>query len=123
MNNPVYDIERFGIRFVSSLRHAYVLLVTGPVTRNMNIALEKTFEATPDPKIVIAVGACAFRGGMFGNSYYATLGGDDNVIPADVHIPGCPPKPEALIYGIWLSINKKNVNFHLDYRIFFIVMM
>jgi len=108
LNNPIYDIERFGIKFVSSPRHADVLLVTGPVTRNMKIALEKTFEATPDPKIVIAVGACACSGGIFGNNY-ATSGGVDNVIPVDVYIPGCPPKPEALIYGIWLSINKTKV--------------
>ncbi len=105
LNNPVYDIERFGIHFVASPRHADMLLVTGPVTRNMELALRKTYAATPDPKLVVAVGACGISGGIFGANY-ATLGGVDQVIPVDVYIPGCPPRPEALLYGILLAIGK-----------------
>ena len=105
LNNPVHDIERFGIHFVASPRHADMLLVTGPVTRNMELALRKTYAATPDPKIVVAVGACGISGGIFGQNY-ATLGGVDRVIPVDVYIPGCPPRPEALIQGILLAIGK-----------------
>lgn len=105
LNNPIYDIERFGIHFVSSPRHADVLLVTGPVSKNMVVALEKTFQATPDPKIVVAVGACACSGGIFGNTY-ATTGGVDTILPVDVYIPGCPPRPEALIYGLLTAMNK-----------------
>jgi Ni,Fe-hydrogenase III small subunit/Pyruvate/2-oxoacid:ferredoxin oxidoreductase delta subunit len=105
LNNPIYDIERFGIHFVASPRHADMLLVTGPVTRNMEIALRQTYEATPNPKLVVAVGACAIGGGIFGESY-ASCGGVDNVIPADVYIPGCPPRPEALLHGIMLAIEK-----------------
>jgi Ni,Fe-hydrogenase III small subunit len=103
LNNPVYDIERFGIHFVASPRHADMLLVTGPVTRNMEMALRKTYAATPDPKLVVAVGACGISGGMFGTNY-ATRGGVDQVIPVDVYIPGCPPRPEALLYGILLAV-------------------
>lgn len=105
LNNPIYDIERFGIHFVSSPRHADVLLVTGPVSQNMVVALEKTYHATPEPKIVIAVGACACSGGIFGDTYAAT-GGVDTVLPVDVYIPGCPPRPEALIYGLLTAMNK-----------------
>ncbi|WP_458742871.1 NADH-quinone oxidoreductase subunit NuoB [Candidatus Nitrosocosmicus sp. T] len=105
LNNPIYDIERFGVQFVSSPRHADALLVTGPVSQNMVIALQKTYQATPDPKIVIAVGACACSGGIFGN-IYATTGGVDTILPVDVYIPGCPPRPEALIYGILTAMNK-----------------
>ncbi|MFI5252103.1 MAG: NADH-quinone oxidoreductase subunit NuoB [Bacteroidota bacterium] len=105
LNNSIYDIERFGIHFVASPRHADMLLVTGPVTRNMEIALKQTFEATPGPKLVVAVGACAIGGGIFGASY-ASCGGVDNVIPVDVFIPGCPPRPEALLQGILLAIDK-----------------
>lgn len=106
LNNPIYDIERFGIHFVASPRHADLLLVTGPASRNMEIALKRTYDATPGPKLVVAVGACACSGGIFGNTY-ATTGGIDNIVPVDVYIPGCPPRPQALIYGILLAINKK----------------
>ena len=105
LNNPVHDIERFGIQFVASPRHADMLLVTGPVTRNMELALQKTYAATPDPKVVVAVGACGISGGIFGVNY-ATLGGVDAVIPVDVYIPGCPPRPEALLYGILLATGR-----------------
>jgi Ni,Fe-hydrogenase III small subunit/formate hydrogenlyase subunit 6/NADH:ubiquinone oxidoreductase subunit I len=107
LNNPVYDIERFGIHFVASPRHADMLLVTGPVTRNMEIALKHTFEAAPDPKVVVAVGACAIGGGVFGRSY-ASCGGVDTVLPVDVFIPGCPPRPEALLHGILLAVGRLN---------------
>ncbi len=105
LNNPVYDIERFGIHFVASPRHADMLLVTGPVTRNMELALRKTYDATPDPKLVVAVGACGISGGIFGTNY-ATRGGVDQVIPVDVYIPGCPPRPEALLHGILLALGR-----------------
>lgn len=104
LNNPIYDIERFGIHFVASPRHADVLLVTGPASRNMEIALRRTYDSTPDPKIVIAVGACACSGGIFGDTY-ATTGGIDKVIPVDVYIPGCPPRPQILLQGLLLAIN------------------
>jgi Ni,Fe-hydrogenase III small subunit/formate hydrogenlyase subunit 6/NADH:ubiquinone oxidoreductase subunit I len=103
LNNPIHDIERFGIHFVASPRHADMLLVTGPVTRNMELALRKTYAATPDPKIVVAVGACGISGGIFGTNY-ASLGGVDAVIPVDVYVPGCPPRPEALLHGILLAL-------------------
>lgn len=105
LNNPIYDIERFGIHFVASPRHADVLLVTGPASRNMEIALLRTYEATPGPKIVIAVGACACSGGIFGDTY-ATTGGIDKVVPVDVYIPGCPPRPEVLIQGLLLAVDR-----------------
>jgi Ni,Fe-hydrogenase III small subunit/Pyruvate/2-oxoacid:ferredoxin oxidoreductase delta subunit len=105
LSNPVYDMERFGIHMVASPRHADMLLVTGPVTRNMEIALRQTYEATPNPKIVVAVGACGIGGGMFGNSY-ASCGGVDSVIPVDAYIPGCPPRPEALLHGILVAIGR-----------------
>lgn len=106
LNNPVYDAERFGVHFVASPRHADMLLVTGPVTRNMELALRKTYAATPDPKLVVAVGACGISGGLFGTNY-ATVGGVDCVIPVDVYIPGCPPRPEALLYGILLAVGRR----------------
>jgi Ni,Fe-hydrogenase III small subunit/formate hydrogenlyase subunit 6/NADH:ubiquinone oxidoreductase subunit I len=105
LTNSVYDAERFGIHFVASPRHADMLLVTGPVTRNMELALRKTYDATPDPKLVVAVGACGISGGMFGVNY-ATRGGVDQVIPVDVYVPGCPPRPEALLYGILLAVGR-----------------
>ncbi|CUR51650.1 NiFe-hydrogenase/NADH-quinone oxidoreductase [Nitrosotalea devaniterrae] len=105
LNNPIYDIERFGIHFVSSPRHADVLLVTGPASRNMETALLRTYEATPTPKIVIAVGACACSGGIFGDTY-ATTGGIDTIVPVDVYIPGCPPRPEILIRGLLLAVDR-----------------
>jgi Ni,Fe-hydrogenase III small subunit len=105
LNNPIYDIERFGIHFVASPRHADMLLVTGPVTRNMELALLKTFRATPEPKVVVAVGACGISGGIFGENY-ASLGGVDNVLPVDVYIPGCPPRPQALLHGILLAVGR-----------------
>ncbi len=105
LNSPVYDIERFGIHFVASPRHADMLLVTGPVTRNMELALKKTYDATPDPRLVVAVGACGCSGGIFGQNY-ASLGGVDNVLPVDVYIPGCPPNPHALLHGILLAVGR-----------------
>lgn len=99
LNNAYYDIERFGLRFVASPRHADVLLVTGPVTKNMREALERTYAATPDPKWVVAVGDCALDGGCFAASY-AVVGGVAAVIPVDLHIPGCPPAPIAVLKGL-----------------------
>jgi Ni,Fe-hydrogenase III small subunit len=99
LNNAFYDLERFGLRFVASPRHADVLLVTGPVTRNMREALERTYNATPDPKWVVAVGDCALDGGLFAGSY-AVVGGVSAVVPVDLHIRGCPPRPTQLLRGL-----------------------
>ncbi|MGA2311516.1 MAG: NADH-quinone oxidoreductase subunit NuoB [Xanthobacteraceae bacterium] len=99
LNNAFYDLERFGLRFVASPRHADVLLVTGPVTRNMRQALERTYNATPDPKWVVAVGHCAADGGIFAGSY-AVAGGVGAVVPVDLHIAGCPPMPLQLLQGL-----------------------
>ena len=99
LGNAFYDLERFGLRFVASPRHADVLLVTGPVTHNMREALERTYAATPAPKWVVAAGDCATDGGCFAGSY-AVVGGVSRVIPVDLHIPGCPPSPEALLSGL-----------------------
>jgi Ni,Fe-hydrogenase III small subunit len=99
LNNVIYDLERFGLRFVASPRHADVLLVTGPVTANMREALERTYRATPDPKWVVAVGDCARDGGIFAPSA-AVAGGVAKVLPVDLHIPGCPPSPTALLKGL-----------------------
>jgi Ni,Fe-hydrogenase III small subunit len=99
LNNAFYDLERFGLRFVASPRHADVLMVTGPVTKNMREALERTYRATPDPKWVVAVGDCAVNGGLFAGSY-AVVGGVGDVIPVDLHIRGCPPSPEQLLKGL-----------------------
>lgn len=103
LNNPFNDIERLGISFVASPRHADMLLVTGPVTRNMEQALIKTYNATPDPKLVVAVGACACSGGIF-KDCYATRQGVDSFLPVDVYIPGCPPRPQAIIDGLLKAI-------------------
>jgi len=97
--NALYDLERFGLRFVASPRHADVLMVTGPVTTNMREALLRTYHATPDPKWVVAVGGCAADGGIFVDSY-ACVGGVSNVVPVDLHISGCPPSPSALLKGL-----------------------
>ncbi|WP_448204787.1 NADH-quinone oxidoreductase subunit B family protein [Azospirillum sp. sgz302134] len=99
LNNPIYDLERFGIRFVASPRHADVLLVTGPVTKNMREALFRSWDATPDPKWVVACGDCAISGGVFKDSY-ACVGPVDAVVPVDLHIPGCPPRPAELLAGL-----------------------
>jgi Ni,Fe-hydrogenase III small subunit len=99
LNNAFYDLERFGLRFVASPRHADVLLVTGPVTKNMREALERTYNATPDPKWVVAVGDCALDGGLFSGSY-AVVGGVSAVVPVDLHIRGCPPRPTELLRGL-----------------------
>jgi Ni,Fe-hydrogenase III small subunit len=99
LGNPFYDLERFGLRFVASPRHADVLLVTGPVTKNMQIALERTYRATPDPKWVVAAGDCALDGGIFARSY-ACLGGVSAAVPVDLHIRGCPPSPLQLLTGL-----------------------
>ncbi len=103
LNSPVYDAERFGIHFVASPRHADMLLVTGPVTRNMELALRKTYEAMPPPRLVVAVGVCGCSGGIFGVNY-ATVGPVDAVVPVDVYVPGCPPSPNALLHGILTAI-------------------
>lgn len=103
MNNVMYNCERFGIHFTASPRFADLLLVTGPVTHNMEIALKRTYDATPTPKIVIAVGDCGCTGGIFGESY-ASLGGIEKVIPVDARIPGCPPTPTVLLQGILKAI-------------------
>jgi Ni,Fe-hydrogenase III small subunit/formate hydrogenlyase subunit 6/NADH:ubiquinone oxidoreductase subunit I len=105
LNGPVYDIERFGIHFVASPRHADMLLVTGPVTRNMELALRKTYDAMPAPRLVVAVGACGCSGGIFGVNY-ATRGGVDAVVPVDVYIAGCPPNPHALLHGILIAMGR-----------------
>jgi Ni,Fe-hydrogenase III small subunit/Pyruvate/2-oxoacid:ferredoxin oxidoreductase delta subunit len=102
--NPLFDLERFGVHFVASPRHADVLLVTGPVTRNMEIALQRTYEAAPDPRIVVAVGACGCSGGIFGEGTYAAVGGVDRVLPVDVYIPGCPPRPQAILNGLLVAM-------------------
>ena len=103
--NPVYDVRRLGIDFVASPRHADGVVVTGPVTRNLETAVRRTVEAIPDPRIVIAVGACAASGGIVGESY-ASAGGVDKVLPVDVYIPGCPPRPEAIIFGILVALGR-----------------
>jgi Ni,Fe-hydrogenase III small subunit len=99
LNNAFYDLERFGLRFVASPRHADVLLVTGPVTKNMREALARTWHATPDPKWVVALGDCAADGGMFAASY-ACVGGVSSVVPVDLHIRGCPPAPIDILKGL-----------------------
>ena len=107
LNNPYYNLEGFGIRFVASPRHADALLVTGPVSRNMVEALQRTHAAMPDPKFVIALGDCAACGGVFGENY-ASLGRIENVIPVDVTIPGCPPSPTAILQGILSALRRRD---------------
>jgi Ni,Fe-hydrogenase III small subunit len=100
LGNPYYDLERFGLRFVASPRHADVLLVTGPVTKNMREALLRTFDAMPAPKWVVAVGDCATCGGLYAGSYACERSGADAVLPVDLRIPGCPPSPSQLLAGL-----------------------
>jgi Ni,Fe-hydrogenase III small subunit len=106
LGNPYYNLEGLGIRFVASPRHADVLLVTGPVSKHMAIALKRTYDATPEPKLVVAVGDCGCTGGIFGESY-ASLGRVANVIPVDVEIHGCPPTPRALLAGILAALTAR----------------
>lgn len=105
LTNAVHDIERFGLHIVASPRHADMLLVTGPVTRGMLPALMQTYKATPAPKMVVAMGSCAISGGIFRGTY-ATLDGVDKVLPVDAYIPGCPPRPQAIIQGILLAVGR-----------------
>jgi Ni,Fe-hydrogenase III small subunit len=107
LNNAFYDLERFGLKFVASPRHADVLLVTGPLTKNMREALERTYRATPDPKWVIAVGDCAIDGGLFAGGY-ACVGGVDAVIPVDIHIRGCPPSPRSILEALLALFEPKS---------------
>jgi Ni,Fe-hydrogenase III small subunit/formate hydrogenlyase subunit 6/NADH:ubiquinone oxidoreductase subunit I len=102
---PHYDIRRLGIDFVASPRHADGVIVTGSVTRNLELAVHRTFEAIPEPRVVIAVGACACSGGIAGTSY-ASAGGVDRILPVDVYIPGCPPRPEAIVFGILMTLGR-----------------
>lgn len=104
LGNPYYNLEGLGIKFVASPRHADMLLVTGPVSRHMEVALRRTYEATPEPKLVVALGDCGCTGGIYGESY-ASLGRVSNVIPVDVAVPGCPPTPHAIMQGILTAIN------------------
>ena len=106
VNNPYYNLEGLGIKFVASPRHADMLLVTGPVSRNMETALKRTYDATPEPKLVVAIGDCGCTGGIFGESY-ASCGRVSNVIPVDVAVPGCPPTPLAIMQGILTAISVK----------------
>jgi Ni,Fe-hydrogenase III small subunit len=105
-NSPHYNLERLGIRFVASPRHADLLLVTGPVSRHMETALKRTYDATPEPKLVVAIGDCGCDGGIFGESY-ASRGRVSNVIPVDVAVPGCPPEPLAIIQGILTAVTAR----------------
>ena len=107
LNNPYYNLEGRGIKFVASPRHADMLLVTGPVARNMQIAVKRAYEATPDPKLVVAVGDCGCTGGIFGESY-ASCGRVANVIPVNVAIPGCPPPPLEILRGILSAVTSTN---------------
>lgn len=105
LGNPLYNLEGLGIRFVASPRHADLLLVTGPVSKNMEVALRRTYDATPDPKLVVAVGECGCTGGIFGEGY-ASRGRVSNVIPVDVAVPGCPPSPRQILAGILTAISQ-----------------
>jgi len=108
LSNPVYNIEGLGIKFVASPRHADMLLVTGPVSRNMEVALRRTYDATPDPKIVVAIGDCGCTGGVFGENY-ASVGRVANVIPVNVAVPGCPSSPNRILAGILTAISPPGV--------------
>ncbi len=112
--NPVFDLERFGIHFVASPRHADLLLVTGPVTRNMEVALLRTLEATPEPRVVVAAGACGCSGGIFGEGTYASRGGVDRVVPVDVYVPGCPPSPQAILAGLFVAMGIREARVRPD---------
>ena len=112
LNNPYYNLEGLGIKFVATPRHADLLLVTGPVSVNMEEALKRTYDATPDPKLVVAVGECGACGGIFGTSY-ATRGAVANVIPVDLTIPGCPPSPQAILEGILHAVRSNPETFRL----------
>jgi Ni,Fe-hydrogenase III small subunit len=114
--NPVYDLQRFGIDFVASPRHADLLLVTGAVTRHLEPALWATYEATPDPKLVVAVGACACSGGVVSGSYATAGGGLDRRLPVDVYIPGCPPRPHAILHGLLLALGRREQKIHATER-------
>ena len=105
LSSSVHDLERFGLHVVASPRHADVLLVTGPVTRNMEHPLLQTYRAMPSPKLVVAMGSCAISGGVFRGSY-AVLDGVDRVLPVDVYVPGCPPRPQALIHGLLTAVGR-----------------
>lgn len=107
LNNPIYNCEQYGIHFTASPRFADMLLVTGPVAKNMETALRRTYNATPPPKLVIAVGDCGYNGGIFGESY-ASLGGVDKIIPVDAYIHGCPPTPAAILNGILRAVDPQN---------------
>lgn len=109
LNGPHYNIEGIGVKFVASPRHADLLLVTGPVSRNLEVALKRTFDATPEPKWVVAIGDCGCTGGMFGESY-ASCGKVSSVIPVDVEVPGCPPTPTALLQGILAAVSQARKN-------------
>jgi len=105
LNNPYYNVEGLGIRFVASPRHADMLLVTGPVSRHMEEALRRTYDATPEPRLVVAVGDCGCNGGIFGQGY-ASCGGVANVVPVDVVVPGCPPAPIDILRGILAAVKR-----------------
>jgi Ni,Fe-hydrogenase III small subunit len=107
LNNPFYNLEGHGIKFVASPRHADLLLVTGPVSRHMEVALKRAYDATPDPKLVVAVGECACDGGVFGESY-ASCGRVANVVPVDVTVPGCPPPPLEILRGILTAVQARS---------------
>jgi len=106
LGNPYYNLEGLGIKFVASPRHADLLLVTGPVSRHMEVALKRTYDATPEPKLVVAIGDCGCNGGIFGENY-ASRGAVSNVIPVDVSVPGCPPNPVAIMQGILTAVSAR----------------
>jgi Ni,Fe-hydrogenase III small subunit len=116
LGNPYYNLEGLGIHFVASPRHADMLLVTGPVSKHMEVALKRTYDATPEPKLVVAIGDCGCTGGVFGESY-ASCGRVSNVIPVDVAVPGCPPTPFAIMQGILTAISGKDENARKQERI------